>query len=54
MLIYTSNTRRTTATVFHITFSVTLLQATLCSIARKTFQLHCLALHTMSAKTLDL
>ena len=54
LLIYTSDTRRTTATVFHITFSVTLLQATVCSISRKTFQFHCLALLAISVKMLEL
>ena len=54
LLIYTSDTRRTTATVFHITFSVTLLQATVCSISRKTFQFHCPALLAISVKMLEL
>ena len=54
LLIYTSDTRRTTATVFHITFSVTLLQATVCSISRKTSQFHCLALLAISVKMLEL
>ena len=54
LLIYTSDNRRTTATAFHITFSVTLLQATVCSISRKTFQFHCPALLTISVKMLEL
>ena len=54
LLIYTSDTRRTTATAFHITFSVTLLQATVCSISRKTFQFHCPALLAISVKMLEL